>query len=307
MFDMVLGLVASSIRISLPLILCALGGMYCERAGVLNIGLEGIMLLGAFFSTYGSYVSSSAFVGLLFAIIFGAVVGFFHGFLTVKLGTSHIINGVAINLLGDGLTILLLVLIWGNKGKSSEVVGFRTLSAISKSNTPVVSTLFGNMTGLFLLMLILVIISYYHIFHTPLGLRLRVIGDKPEVADTMGINVERSQIAYVMIGSVLGSIAGAALTIGDICYFSRNMVAGRGYMALAAMVFGMWHPLFILLSGLFFGFIQAVQMRLQVFNIPVQFIQMIPYVATIVMLVATSKTGRGPKNAGKPFARGIRR
>ena len=306
MFEMILYLLGSSIRISLPLILCALGGMYCERAGVLNIGLEGIMLLGAFFGTLGSYVSSNAMIGLLFAIACGVVVGLFHGILTVKFKTNHIINGVAINLIGDSLTILLLVLVWGNKGKSSEVVGFKTLASMTDTYIPVFSEIFGNVTGLFYLMIGLVIFSYYFIFHSSYGLRLRVIGDNPEVADTMGINVERSQILYVIFGCILGSMAGASLTIGDIQYFSRDMVAGRGFMALAAMVFGMWHPVYILLSGLFFGLIQAVQMRLQVFDIPVQFIQMIPYLVTILMLVLTSKTSKAPKNAGKHFVRGLR-
>jgi len=236
----------------------------------------------------------------------GSLLGLLHGVLTVKFHTNHIINGVAINLLGDGLSILLLVIIWGNKGKSTEVVGFRTLDSIIKKDIPVFSTIFGNLNFLFLLMLVLVIISYFFIFKTPLGLRLRVIGDKPQVADTMGINVERAQIIYVVIGSAIASIAGASLSIGSLHYFSKGMVAGRGYMALAAMVFGMWHPVFILLSGLFFGFVQAVQMRLQLFNFPVQFIEMIPYVVTIAMLVLTSKTNKGPQNAGKPFQRGIR-
>lgn len=303
---MILSLLGSSVRISLPLILCALGGMFCERAGVLNIGLEGIMLLGAFFGALGSYLFGSAYMGLLFAIACGAIIGLFHGFLTVKFKINHIINGVAINLLGEGLTILLLVMIWKNKGKSAEVVGFNTFSGVTKTYIPVFSEIFGNVTILFYLMLILVFASYIYIFRSPLGLRLRVIGDKPVVADTMGINVERSQISYVVVGCILGAIAGAALTIGDIRYFSRDMVAGRGFMALAAMVFGLWHPIYILLSGLFFGLIQALQMRLQVFKIPVQFIQMIPYVVTIVMLVITSKTSRGPKHAGKPFIRGAR-
>ncbi|MDY4612017.1 MAG: ABC transporter permease [Sphaerochaetaceae bacterium] len=306
MLDTIVTLLGSTVRISLPIILCALGAMFCERAGVLNIGMEGIMLLGAFFGAYGSYISGNAYVGLFFALATGSLLGLLHGVLTVKFHTNHIINGVAINLLGDGLSILLLVIIWGNKGKSTEVVGFRTLDSIIKKDIPVFSTIFGNLNFLFLLMLVLVIISYFFIFKTPLGLRLRVIGDKPQVADTMGINVERAQIIYVVIGSAIASIAGASLSIGSLHYFSKGMVAGRGYMALAAMVFGMWHPVFILLSGLFFGFVQAVQMRLQLFNFPVQFIEMIPYVVTIAMLVLTSKTNKGPQNAGKPFQRGIR-
>ena len=122
----------------------------------------------------------------------------------------------------------------------------------------------------------------------------------------MGINVERAQIIYVVIGSIIASIAGASLSIGSIHYFSKSMVSGRGFMAIAAMVFGMWHPVYIMLSGLFFGLIQAIQMKLQFFKFPVQFIEMIPYVATILMLVITSKSGKGPHNAGKPFKRGIR-
>jgi len=301
-----ISLLGSTLRIALPIILCALGSMFCERAGILNIGMEGIMLLGAFFGAYGSYLTSNAYVGLLFAVFIGALLGFLHGFLTVKCHTNHIINGVAINLLGDGMSTLLLVFVWGNKGKSSEVVGFKTINNILPHRTPFLSMVFGDLNVLFLLMLALVVISYLYIFKSPLGLRLRVIGDKPEVADTMGVNVERSQIAYVVVGSMIASIAGSSLSIGSLHYFSRQMVAGRGYMALAAMVFGFWHPCYILLSGLFFGFIQALQMRLQLLDFPVQFIEMIPYLMTVVMLVLTSKANKGPKHAGKPFIRGIR-
>ena len=306
MFNAIINLLGSTVRISLPIILCALGSMFCERAGILNIGMEGIMLLGAFFGAYGSYLTSNAYAGLLFAISIGAVIGIMHGFLTVKLHTNHIINGVAINLLGNGLSLLLLVIIWGNKGKTTEVAGFKTLNSVLGKKIPIITDIFGNCTILFLLMIALVIISYWYIYKTPYGLRLRVIGDMPAVADTMGINVERAQIIYVVIGSIIASIAGASLSIGSIHYFSKSMVSGRGFMAIAAMVFGMWHPVYIMLSGLFFGLIQAIQMKLQFFKFPVQFIEMIPYVATILMLVITSKSGKGPPNAGKPFKRGIR-
>lgn len=305
MADTILSMLGSTLRISLPIILCALGGMFSERCGILNIGMEGIMLLGALFGAIGSYVSGNAYVGLLFAIVLGAVIGLMHAFLTIKCHTNQIIDGVAINLLGDGLSILLLDLVWGNKGKSTEVAGFATLDSIIH-DIPVISDLFGSLNILFLMMIILVIASYFYVFRTPWGLRLRVIGDKPEAADSMGINVERSQMLYVMVGAILAAIAGAALSIGSIRYFSKGMVAGRGYMALAALVFGMWHPILIFLSGLFFGFIQALQINLQVYNFPVQFIQMIPYVITIVMLVLTSKNNKGPKNTGKPYIRGIR-
>ncbi len=306
MYNTLINLIGSTFRISLPIILCALGSMYCERCGVLNIGMEGIMLLGAFFGAFGSYVSGSAVIGLFFSIGIGALLGFVHGFLTVKCHTNHIIDGVAINLFGDGLSIFMLVMVWGNKGKSTEVASFKPLDAVMKKHIPVFSELFGNLNILTIIMLCLVVFSYVYIYHTPNGLRLRVIGDKPEVADTMGVNVERSQILYVIFGSTIASIAGAALSIGSLHYFSKGMVAGRGYMALAAMVFGLWHPVFILLSGLFFGFIQALQMRLQLFDFPVQFVEMVPYIMTIVMLVLTSRTNKGPQNAGKPFVRGTR-
>ena len=299
-------MLGSTLRISLPITLCGLGALYSERCGVLNIGMEGIMLLGAFFSALGSYVSGSPYVGLLFAVLSGAVIGLLHGVLTVKFHTNHIINGVAINLLGDGLSILLLSIVWGNKGKSTEVAGFRTLDNILPKKIAVISDLFGSLNILYVIMVVLIVFSYFYIFRTKWGLRLRVIGDKPQVADTMGINVERSQIAYVILGSVLASVAGASLSIGSIHYFSKGMVAGRGYMAIAAMVFGMWHPLMLFLSGLFFGFVQAIQIRLQFLSIPVQFVEMIPYIVTIIMLVATSKKNRGPKNAGKFFQRGVR-
>lgn len=306
MLSIILSMLGSTLRISLPITLCGLGALYSERCGVLNIGMEGIMLLGAFFSALGSYVSGSPYVGLLFAVFSGGVIGLLHGVLTVKFHTNHIINGVAINLLGDGLSILLLSIVWGNKGKSTEVAGFKTLDNILPEKMFIISELFGSLNILYVIMVVLILFSYFYIFKTKWGLRLRVIGDKPQVADTMGINVERSQIFYVTVGSVLASVAGASLSIGSIHYFSKGMVAGRGYMAIAAMVFGMWHPILLFLSGLFFGFVQAVQIRLQFLAIPVQFVEIIPYLVTIIMLVATSKKNKGPKNAGKFFQRGVR-
>ena len=297
-------ILSSCVRISLPLIFAALGAMYCERVSIINIGIEGIMLLGACFGVLGSYISGSAFVGLLFAIGAGAIIGLIHGVLTAGFKTNHIVVGVAINLFGAGFTTLMLVLVWGNKGKSVEVAGLGLIKLYPFCLIPGVKDVIGTVSPLFVLMIIVIILSYFFIFKTPWGLRIRVIGDNPNVADTMGINVIKTQIGMVVLGSILASIGGACLTIGDLNYFTRDMVAGRGFIALAAMVFGRWNPILLLFTSLFFGFMQALQIQLQGFGIPVQFIQMIPYLLTIITLIFSSKGFQGPAFDGKHFYRG---
>lgn len=295
---LITSLLSSSLRIAIPIAFAALGSVFCELAGIVNIGLEGMMLVGAFAGVWGSYVTGSAFFGLLFAVIAGALFSLIHAVLTIRYKTDHIISGLGVNMLALGLTTVLLQVIWGNRGKSCEVAGMGSLSL------PLLKDIMGNISPFFYLLLIAVALSWIVLYKTVFGLRVRVIGENPQAADTLGINVYKIQYICVMLSGILSAVGGAYLSIGDINLFGRDMVAGRGFIAMAATIFGGWNPLGAFGGSLLFGFAQSLQIRLQVFNIPVQFAQMLPYVITILVLAVSNKSNKGPAASGKHFKRG---
>ena len=303
-YEFLVSLLASCLRISIPIAFAALGAIFCERAGIVNIGLEGMMLVGAFAGVLGSDLTGSAYVGLLFAIAAGGLFGLIHAVLTIQYKTDHIISGLGINLLALGLTTVLLQLIWGNRGKSDEVAGLGTVTIPGLADIPVVGELFGTASILFYVLIVAVVLSWIVLYKTVFGLRLRVIGDNPQVADTLGVNVYRMQYICVILCGVLAGIGGAYLSIGDINLFGRDMVAGRGYIALAATIFGGWNPLGTYAGSLLFGLAQGLQIRLQLLKVPVQFVEMLPYVLTLLALIVFRKSGRAPLAAGKHFRRG---
>lgn len=303
-FDFMISLLTSCLRISIPIAFAALGAIFCERAGIVNIGLEGMMLVGAFAGVWGSDLTGNAYVGLLFAMVAGGIFGLIHAVLTIQYKTDHIISGLGINLLSLGLTTVLLELIWGNRGKSSEVTGLGNVSIPILRDIPVVGDILGHLSILFYVLIILIVVSWLALYKSVFGLRIRVIGDNPMVADTLGVNVYKLQYFCVILCGVLAGIGGAYLSIGDINMFGRDMVAGRGYIALAATIFGGWNPIGVYGGSLLFGLAQSLQIRLQIFEIPVQFVQMLPYVLTILVLIIFRKSSRGPAAVGKHFRRG---
>ncbi len=302
--DMIVSLLASTLRISIPIAFAALGAIFSERAGIVNIGLEGMMLAGAFAGVWGSYLTGSAYLGLLFAMLAGALFALIHAVLTIQLKTDHIISGLAINLLSLGFTTVMLENIWGNRGRSAPVAGLGNLSIPGLRDLPVIGPILGNTSILFYLLIACLVLGWIVLYKTVFGLRMRVIGDNPRVADSLGVNVYMMQYIGVITCGVLAGIGGAYLSIGDINMFSRDMVAGRGYIALAALIFGGWNPLGVYLGSLLFGFAQALQIRLQVFEIPVHFVEMLPYIVTLLVLIVYRNRARGPIAAGKHFRRG---
>jgi len=303
-FDFLISVLSSCLRISIPIAFAAIGAVFCERAGIVNIGLEGMMLVGAFAGVLGSDLTGSAYMGLLFAVAAGGLFGLIHAVLTIRFKTDHIISGLGINLLALGLTTVFLQLIWGNRGKSDSVAGLGNVTIPWLESIPIVGDLFGSVSILFYVLVATVIVSWVVLYKTVFGLRLRVIGDNPQVADTLGVNVYRMQYICVVLCGVMAGIGGAYLSIGEINLFGRDMVAGRGYIALAATIFGGWNPLGAYAGSLLFGVAQGLQIRLQLFHIPVQFIQMLPYVLTLLALIVFRKSGRAPLAAGKHFRRG---
>ena len=281
-------LIAGSIRVSIPIAFAALGGTLSERSGIINMGLEGTMLMGAFFGVVGSYYSQNVWIGLLVAMLAGALVGLLHGVLTIKFKCEHVLAGVGINVLASGLTVVLLQMIFNAKGKSCEVPSFNMITIPGINQIPVLKDIIGQVSPMLILLVISIVGVWFLLYRTVFGLRARVIGENPEAAGSMGINVYRTQYICVILCGILAAMGGAYMSIGDIHLFSRDMVAGRGFIAMAVVIFGGWHPVGAYLGSLLFGLAQSMQYRLQSGSIPPQLVQMLPYVMTLVVLEAPS-------------------
>lgn len=301
MSGQILSLLAGMVRVAIPISFAALAGMLSERAGVINMGLEGIMLIGSFFAVVGSYVTGSAWMGLLFAALSGILMGLVLVTLTVGFKCEHVLAGVGINIFASGITIVLLEMIWGTKGKSGMVAGLGMLRVPLISKIPVIGDIIGTISPLFYILVLCVFLLWFLLYRTPAGLRILVIGENPEMAGTMGVNVYKMQYLCVMASGMLAAIGGAYLSIGDINMFSKDMVSGRGYIALSMVILGNWKPLWVALGGLVYGFAQSLQFRLQGVNIPPQLVQMLPYILTLVVLLFARKKSSAPAASGKHY------
>lgn len=296
--DFVFNLLAGTIRVTIPIAFAALAGMLSERAGIINMGLEGMMLMGSFFGVVGSYITGSAWMGLIFAMAAGAAVGLMMGVFTIGFKCEHMLAGVGVNILASGLTIVLLQMIWETRGKSSIVDGLGVISVPVLSEIPILKQLIGTISPMFYILVACVIGAWFILYRTPVGLRVRVIGDNPFMAGSMGIKVYRYQYISLMISGMLAALGGAYLSIGDINMFSKDMVSGRGYIALSMVILGGWHPVGVAVCGLVYGLAQSLQFRLQTVNIPPQLVQMLPYVVTILVLIFARSKRKAPAMEG---------
>lgn len=297
------GLMSAGIRLAIPVGFGALGGMISERVGIVNMGLEGMMLMGSFFAVLGSYLTGSPYIGLLLAILIGAITGLVHAVLTIRYKCDHILSSLGINLFASGLTVVLLSAIWNAKGKSETVNGFEMIHIKFLEHVPVIGDLFGDISPMLILLIICTVSMQVMVFHTPLGLRIRVVGDDPAVADSLGISVYGIQYFGVILSGALAAIGGACLSIGDIDMFSKEMVSGRGYIAMAILVLGRWNPALIMVASLIFGILQGLQLRIQSAAVAPQLVQMIPYIATLIFLVISKSKNIGPQYSGKAYYR----
>jgi ABC-type uncharacterized transport system permease subunit len=280
---------ASTIRLATPLLLAALGGLFSERSGVINIALEGLMLAGAFTAAAVTHYAGSPWIGLVAGIGAGVLVACVHAVACIRFKADQVVTGTAINILMLGVPAMLSGAFFLSSGSTPQ---------IPKENlipyTPVV------------LAVLLVGVAYYVLYRTPFGLRLRAVGENPEAADAAGVSVKRMRYAGVLISGALAAIGGAYLSIGQSSLFTRNMTSGRGFIALAALIFGKWRPVPTMLACVLFGFTEAVAIQLQGVRfggeeIPNQFIQIIPYVLTIVVLAGFIGQSRAPRALGIPY------
>ena len=302
-----LSLLASMIRVSTPLILAALGGLFSERSGVINIALEGMMLSGAFTAAAMTAKTGNPWFGLLCAALAGLLVALIHAVATIKYRAEQVVVGTAINLLFLGVPALLSGAMFDSTGATPQLPREQVLPDWQIpviQNIPVLRELFSDHKPIVYLALALVPVTYYVLFRTRFGLRLRAVGENPEAADTAGVSVERIRYAGVLLSGLLAAIGGAYLSIGQNSLFTRNMTAGRGFIALAALIFGKWHPVGAFLACLLFGVAEAISIRMQgVVNIPVQFINIIPYVLTLVVLAGFIGRAIPPRAIGVPYVK----
>lgn len=299
-----LTLIASTLRLATPLILAALGGLYAERSGVINIALEGMMLAGAFTAATMTALTGNPWIGLLAAILSGMLVGLIHAAATVTWRADQVVSGTALNLLFLGVPALLSGALFGSTGATPQLTRDQVLpdlTIFNPANSPTLASIF-NQKPLVYLAFILIALTGYVLARTRFGLRIRAVGENPEAADTAGIVVGRIRYAAVLISGALAALGGAYLSIGQNSLFTRNMTAGRGFIALAALIFGKWNPLGTLLACLFFGLAEAVSIRMQgTVSIPNQFIQMIPYLLTMVVLAGFIRRAAPPRALGVAY------
>ncbi len=294
-----LSLVLSTMRVATPLVLAALGGMFSERSGVINIALEGKMLAGAFTAAAVTYAAdtklglgnASPWVGLLAACAAGFFIAAIYAITCIRFKADQVVSGAAINILMFGIPGFLSGAFFLSSGSTPQLPKEHLIPW-----TPII------------IAFALVPISWYVMYRTPFGLRLRAVGEKPEAADAAGVSVKRMRYSGVLIAGVLAGIGGAYLSIGQSSLFTRNMTSGRGFIALAALIFGKWRPFQTMLACLLFGFTEALSYQMQGAvklssgeDIPVQFIQMVPYVLTIVVLAGFIGSSRPPGALGIPY------
>ncbi len=297
------GLFAAALRMATPIVYASLGGIFSERVGIINIGLEGMMLTSAFIGVTVSYYTRNPWLGVLAAVLVGGLLAFFHAFLTVKFAGNQIVSGTGINIFAMGFTAYMSQVIWGSRGASDTVTGIKDISIPLLKDVPVLGQILGTHSPLVYIMIIVTLLSHVVLFRTPLGLRIRAVGEHPTAAETAGIDVLKIKYLCVTASGMLSGLGGAFLSLGHLNLFARGMTGGRGFIAMAAMIFGKWMPFGAFGASLLFGLADALQMRLQALGLlPPQIILTVPYLLTIAVLAGV--VGRAtPPSDYKPYVR----
>lgn len=313
-----LAILDATLRVSATLVLCAMAGLFSERSGIIDISLEGKMLAAAFGAGAVAALTGSAWLGLLTGIGVSIMLALVHGFACITHRGNQVVSGLAINVLASGLTIVLGIA-WFSQG--GQTPALRSESRFMPVNLPFAETLreipflgpfyaevISGHNLLVYLAFLIVPVTWWIVYRTRFGLRLRAVGENPLAIDTAGVSVARIRFSAVMICGALCGVAGTYLAIAQNASFVREMTAGQGYIALAAMIFGKWRPLPAMLACLMFGFLDAVAIRLQGMTVqgvevPVQLIQALPYILTVVLLAGFIGRAIAPAAIGVPFAK----
>jgi general nucleoside transport system permease protein len=297
-------LIAATLRFATPLIFGALGGIMSERSGVVNVGLEGMMLMGAFFGIFGADLLDSWFLGLLVAMAAGGALALVHAFFSIQLRADQIVSGMALNFLALGITGYVFLDHYGDQGTPDNIPRVPDISIPGIKNLSFFGDAIGHTNTLTWIALILVVGLTVFLFRTPLGLRLRSVGEHPRAAETVGISVPRTRYLAVTSSGVLAAMGGAYLSIAFVGSFNQGMTAGRGFIALAAVIFGKWYPGGALGAALLFGFSQALAQRLPTFSPSgAVLFQALPYVLTLIAVAGVIGRSRPPAAVGQPYVK----
>lgn len=316
---LIAAMLASTLRVSTPLILCALAGMFSERSGVVDIGLEGKMLFAAFAAGAAGAAYQSTALALGLGVLVAVALSWMHGLACVSHKGDQVVSGVAINIIAAGMTVVLGIAWFSQGGQTPPVGSDVRIQALfpglpeALNGIPLVGRIVGegllSHNAMVYLALALVPVCWWVLFRTRFGLRLRAVGENPQMVDAAGVSVSCLRYAALTINGVLCGLAGAYLVLAQSANFSANMTAGRGFMALAALIFGRWHPVGAFWACLLFGFLDAAAIRLQGVQIsgfgevPVQFIQALPYVLTVVLLAGFIGKAVAPQALGRPYSK----
>ncbi|HIV75727.1 MAG TPA: ABC transporter permease [Candidatus Pseudogracilibacillus intestinigallinarum] len=317
MVDILNAIIPAALFFSAPLIFTALGGVFSERSGVVNIGLEGLMVMGAFVGivfnlTFAETLGPwTPWLSMLVAMVVSGLFAIIHAIATVSLRADHVVSGIAINFLALGLGVFLTKQ-WYEKGQTDMISKpFYTKTIPLLSDIPVIGTIFFK--GVYLtsyIAIILAFVAWYVLYKTPFGLRLRAVGEHPMAADTNGINVYRMRYIAVIISGMLGGLGGSVFAMTIALNFSATTIAGQGFMALAAVIFGKWHPLGAMGAALFFGFAQSLSVISSgvpiLADVPQVYLSIAPYVLTVLALAGFIGRAEAPKALGDPYIKGTR-
>lgn len=299
----IIGILAAGIRLAASYLFAALGEMFSQRSGVLNLGVEGIMLMGAFTAFYTTYTFGSLWLGLIVGMVVGGMMGLIMAFISVTMKAQQGISGIGLHLFGWGLSSLLFRM---TLGAISSVEGFAPIRIPLLHQIPFLGPVLFGHNILVYMALILVPISWIVLFKTTLGLKIRAVGENPQAADTLGISVAGVRYLCVTLGGAMAGLAGAYLSIGLTNMYVDNITAGQGFIAVALVYFGRWHPWGVLIGSMLFSTVNALQIWVQVLGveIPYEFAVMMPYVLTIAALAFALRQAQEPAALTKPFERG---
>jgi general nucleoside transport system permease protein len=295
-------LIAAMLRFATPLAFAAMGGIFSERSGVVNIGLEGMMLSGAFFGILGADKLNSWALGLLCAAVSGALFGLVHAFFAIHLRADQIVGGTAINFLALGITGYLFIDIYGGEGTPPDVARIPNVHLAFLEDWTFVGPIFGQLNLMIWLAFVTILATWIVLFKTPVGLRIRAVGEHPRAADTVGISVYTTRYVAVTLSGVLAALGGAYLSVGFVNSFNQNMTVGNGFIALAAVIFGNWRPFGAAMAALLFGFSSALAQRLPVYSESAAVLfQALPYVLTLIAVAGVIGRSIPPAAVGRPY------
>ena len=301
-------LLGATLRFATPLLFASLGGLFSERSGVVNIGLEGMMLSGAFFTVWGADVTGNWALGILIGVLSGGAFGLLHAFFSITLRADQIVGGTAINLISLGLTTYLFIKIYGDEGTPTGISSIPSVSIGFLDEIPGIGGFLDDVFGDLSLMIwagfVLVVAVWVVVFKTPVGLRIRSVGEHPRAAETVGINVYLTRYGAVTLSGMLAAAGGAYLSLGSVETFDQNMTAGRGFIALAALIFGSWRPFGAAAACLLFGFSGALAAALQTYSTSASYLfEALPYALTLVAVAGVIGRSIPPAAVGKPYVK----